>query len=60
MRILRGLKKEEKCIFYGQKIYIRNSKKGKNGLIGQIVQTDMRNESKNLDWTNCPISRGRW
>lgn len=39
MRILRGLKKEEKCIFYGQKIYIRNSKKGKNGLFGQIVQS---------------------
>lgn len=27
MRILRGLKKEEKCIFYGQKIYIKNSEK---------------------------------
>ncbi len=49
MRILRGLKKEEKCIFYGQKIYIKNSeKKGKSGLFGQIVQTQSKKVKRKI------------
>ena len=56
MRILRGLKKEEKCIFYGQKIYIKNrEKKGENGLFGQIVQTESKKAKRKIYvWTNCP------